>query len=66
MVTLVPITYKGGIYRHDEVIELIDDLGGYVIQTYADADKIPVKLFLSASTIDFVCHYLSLSLKIPF
>ena len=25
---LVPITYRGGIYRHNEIIDLIEDLGG--------------------------------------
>ncbi|HJJ55999.1 MAG TPA: methanogenesis marker 7 protein [Methanocorpusculum sp.] len=30
--TLVPITYTGGVYRLDEVIDFIEDLGGYIIQ----------------------------------
>ena len=25
---LVPVTYKGGVYRLDEVVDYIEDLGG--------------------------------------
>jgi methyl coenzyme M reductase subunit C-like uncharacterized protein (methanogenesis marker protein 7) len=31
-VILEPITYKGGLYRYEEMVELIEDLGGYIIQ----------------------------------
>ncbi|WP_281175344.1 methyl-coenzyme M reductase family protein [Methanogenium cariaci] len=31
MTVLVPITYKGGVYRHDIIIDLIDDLGGDIL-----------------------------------
>ncbi|NLX48801.1 MAG: methanogenesis marker 7 protein [Methanospirillum sp.] len=37
---LVPITYKGGVYRHDEIIDLIADLGGYVIQKHVLATEV--------------------------
>jgi putative methanogenesis marker protein 7 len=29
---LEPLMYTGGIYRHDELIELVEDLGGHVLQ----------------------------------
>ncbi|HJK05482.1 MAG TPA: methanogenesis marker 7 protein, partial [Methanocorpusculum sp.] len=29
---LVPVTYKGGVYRLDEVVDYIEDLGGYIVQ----------------------------------
>jgi putative methanogenesis marker protein 7 len=37
---LVPVTYKGGIYRHDEIIDLIEDLGGYIIQKHIIAQEV--------------------------
>ena len=37
---LVPITYKGGVYRHDEIVDLIADLGGYVIQKHVLATEV--------------------------
>jgi len=30
---LEPIMYEGGVFKHNLVIELIEDLGGYVLQT---------------------------------
>ncbi len=30
---LEPIMYEGGVFKHNRVIELIEDLGGYVLQT---------------------------------
>ncbi len=38
--TLVPITYKGGIYQHDIVTDLIEDLGGYIIQKHVIAAEV--------------------------
>jgi methyl coenzyme M reductase subunit C-like uncharacterized protein (methanogenesis marker protein 7) len=32
--TLVPVTYKGGIYQHTIIIDLIEDLGGYIVQKH--------------------------------
>ena len=29
---LEPLMYTGGVYRHDELIELVEDLGGHVLQ----------------------------------
>ncbi|MDE2519432.1 MAG: methanogenesis marker 7 protein, partial [Methanocorpusculum sp.] len=31
---LVPVTYKGGVYRLDEVVDYIEDLGGYIVQRH--------------------------------
>ncbi len=29
---LEPLMYTGGVYRHDELVELVEDLGGHVLQ----------------------------------
>ncbi|HDR73641.1 MAG TPA: methanogenesis marker 7 protein [Methanoculleus sp.] len=52
--TLVPITYKGGVYRHDEVVDLIDDLGGYVIQKHQLAQEIVLQSLVPKEDIDFL------------
>jgi putative methanogenesis marker protein 7 len=54
MVMLVPITYKGGIYRHDEVIELIDDLGGYVIQKHVIAHEVILQSLVPKEDIELI------------
>ena len=37
---LVPVTYKGGIHQHDVIIDLIEDLGGYIVQKYMVAQEV--------------------------
>ena len=29
---LEPVMFTGGVYKHDLVMELVDDLGGYILQ----------------------------------
>ena len=29
---LEPVMFTGGLYKHDLVVELVEDLGGYVLQ----------------------------------
>lgn len=29
---MVPVMYEGGVYKHNHIIELVEDLGGYIIQ----------------------------------
>ena len=29
---LEPVMFTGGVYKHDLVMELVEDLGGYVLQ----------------------------------
>lgn len=52
--TLVPITYKGGIYRHDEIIELIDDLGGYVVQKHILAQEVILQSLVPKEDIELI------------
>ncbi len=37
---LVPITYKGGVFRHDEILDLIEDMGGYITQKHRIAQEV--------------------------
>ncbi|MCP1662727.1 MAG: methanogenesis marker 7 protein [Methanocalculus sp. MSAO_Arc1] len=48
---LVPITYTGGIYRHDEVVDYIEDLGGYIIQKHDIAQEIVLQVLIPKDDI---------------
>jgi len=48
---LVPITYTGGVYRHDEVIDYIEDLGGYIIQKHEMAQEMVLQAFIPKDDI---------------
>ena len=52
--TLVPITYKGGIYRHDEIMDLIEDLGGYIIQKHVLAQEVVLQALVPREDIDLI------------
>jgi putative methanogenesis marker protein 7 len=52
--TLVPITYKGGIYQHDIVIDLIEDLGGYIIQKHVIAAEVVLQCFVPREDIELI------------
>ena len=51
---LEPITYKGGLYRHEEVIELIEDLGGYIIQLQQIAGDIIILALVPKEDLDLL------------
>ena len=51
---LVPITYRGGVYRHDEIIALIEDLGGYIIQKHMLAQEVVLQSFVPRDDIDLI------------
>lgn len=51
---LVPVTYKGGIYRHDEIIDLIEDLGGYIIQKHIIAQEVVLQALVPREDIDLI------------
>jgi putative methanogenesis marker protein 7 len=53
-VTLVPVTYKGGIYRHDEIIDLIEDLGGYIIQKHVIAQEVVLQALVPKEDIALI------------
>jgi putative methanogenesis marker protein 7 len=53
-VILEPITYKGGLYRYEEVVELIEDLGGYIIQLQQIAGDIIILALVPKEDLDLV------------
>jgi len=52
--TLVPVTYKGGIYQHDIVTDLIEDLGGYVVQKHVLAQEVVLQCFVPKDDIELI------------
>jgi putative methanogenesis marker protein 7 len=52
--TLVPVTFKGGVYRHDEIMDLIDDLGGYIVQKHVMAQDVVLQSFVPRDDIDLI------------
>lgn len=51
---LVPITYKGGVYRHNEIIDLIEDLGGYIVQKHMIAQEVVLQCFVPRDDVDLI------------
>lgn len=51
---LVPVTYKGGIYRHDEIMDLIEDLGGYIIQKHVLAQEVVLQALVPKDDIPLI------------
>ncbi|MGA2917767.1 methanogenesis marker 7 protein [Methanoregula sp.] len=52
--TLVPVTYKGGIFQHDVVVDLIEDLGGYVVQKHLIAQEVVLQCFVPREDIELI------------
>ena len=48
---LVPITYKGGVYRLDEVIDYIEDLGGHIVQRHNIASDVILQVLMPKEEI---------------
>lgn len=49
---LVPITYKGGVFRLDEIIDYIEDLGGYVVQRHNIASEVVLQVLMPQADIE--------------
>jgi len=49
--TLVSVTCKMGVYRHDEFLDLIDDLGGYIIQKQVIAQEVVLQALVPREDI---------------
>ncbi len=49
---LVPVTYKGGVYRHDEILDLIEDMGGYIIQKHMIAMEVVLQALIPRDDIE--------------
>jgi putative methanogenesis marker protein 7 len=52
--TLVPVTYKGGIYQHNVIIDLIEDLGGYIVQKHIIAAEVVLQCFVPRDDIELI------------
>jgi putative methanogenesis marker protein 7 len=52
--TLVPVTYKGGIYQNNVIIDLIEDLGGYVVQKHVIAADVVLQCFVPRDDIELI------------
>jgi putative methanogenesis marker protein 7 len=52
--TLVPVTYKGGIYQHDIIVDLIEDLGGYIVQKHIIAAEVVLQCFVPKDDIGLI------------
>jgi len=52
--TLVPVTYKGGIYQHDVIVDLIEDLGGYIVQKHMIAQEVVLQCFVPKDDIELI------------
>ena len=51
---LVPITYKGGVFRHDEILDLIEDMGGYIIQKHMIAQEVVLQALIPKEDIEIL------------
>ncbi len=51
---LVPVTYKGGVFRHDEIVDLIEDLGGYIVQKHVLAQEVVLQCFVPKDDIELI------------
>ncbi len=51
---LVPVTYKGGIFRHGEVMDLIEDIGGYIVQKHVLAQEVVLQCFVPQADVEFL------------
>jgi putative methanogenesis marker protein 7 len=49
---LVPVTYLGGVYRHNEIVDLIDDVGGYIIQKQLIASDVVLLCFMPKEDVE--------------
>jgi len=52
--TLVPVTYKGGIYQNEVIIDLIEDLGGYIVQKHIIAADVVLQCFVPRDDIELI------------
>lgn len=51
---LEPLMYTGGVYRHDELMELVEDLGGYILQKNVMQLEVVLLILVPADDISVV------------
>lgn len=49
---LVPVTYKGGVYRLDEIVDYIEDLGGYIVQRHNIANEVVLQVLMPQDDLE--------------
>ncbi|NYT06185.1 MAG: methanogenesis marker 7 protein [Methanomicrobiales archaeon] len=52
--TLVPVTYKGGVYRHNEIVDFIEDMGGYIVQKHIIANDVVLQSLIPREDIELL------------
>jgi putative methanogenesis marker protein 7 len=53
---LEPVTYKGGLYRNDEIVDLIEDVGGYIIQKQMIATEVVIQALIPREDIPLIAE----------
>lgn len=51
---LEPIMYEGGVYKHNHLVELVEDLGGYILQTNIMQTEIVIIMLVPMNDIHLV------------
>ena len=51
---LEPLMYTGGVYRHDELMELVEDLGGHLLQKNVMQLEVVLLILVPADDISAV------------
>jgi len=51
---LVPVTYRGGVYRHNEIVDLIEDIGGYIVQKQVIASEVVLLCFVPKDDVELL------------
>lgn len=49
---LVPVTYNGGVYRHNEIMDFIEDIGGYIVQKHILASDVVLLCFVPKDDVE--------------
>lgn len=47
-----PYIYNGGIYKHGQLLELLEDLGGYLVNKIATVSEVTMDMFIPSEDID--------------
>lgn len=51
---LEPIMYVGGVYKHNHLVELVEDLGGYILQKNVMQTEVVLLMLVPINDIDIV------------
>lgn len=49
-----PYVYNGGVYKHDHLIELLEDLGGYLVNKIITMSEVTMDMFIPSEDIEIV------------